>query len=152
MSQAVPQCEQASPGLLPLRVRVKSANTTIRPTVGLLVDQAWTFEDILGKALAFNDAFTKSEAAVTEILSMPMDIVVANRQTDDMDDAIRMQSATTIQEALMYDTIGRVVFNLKPHTVRLLFCAAAIALICLCCSDLPLLLRSAVVALCSRVR
>ena len=149
MSQAVPQCEQASPGLLPLRVRVKSANTTIRPTGGLLVDQAWTFEDILGKALAFNDAFTKSEAEVTEILSMPMDIVVA---TDDTDDAMQMQSATTIREALTYDTIGRVVFNLKPHTVRLLFCAAAIAPICLCCSDLPLLLRSAVVALCSRVR
>lgn len=121
MSEAARQWEQATAGRLPLRVRVKSAKTTIRPTVGLLVDQAWTFEDILGKALAFNDAFTKSEAEVTEILSMPMDIVVANRMTDDTDDAMRVQSAATIREALMYDSIDRVVFNLKPHTVRLLF-------------------------------
>ena len=69
---------------------------------------------------------------------MPMDIVVANRQTDDTDDAMRMQSATTIREALMYDTIDRVVFNLKPESY-----GEAPVLCCCDCSDLPLLLRSA---------
>ena len=82
--------EQAAAGYLPLRVRVKSSITTLRPTVGMMVDQAWTFGDILGKALAFNDGFIKSEAEITDILSMPLDIVVANRMTDGTDDAVRV--------------------------------------------------------------
>ena len=82
----------------PLRVRVKTCKTIIRPTVGLMADQNATLADILADALNFNDNFRKEEPDILEIVDRPMDIILSNEKTEGTDDAVRVQSGTSIRE------------------------------------------------------
>ena len=137
-----------------------------------MVAATWTFEDILKKALTFEDAFTKTEAELVDIFSTPMDIIVASRLTEGTctcssctctctctcnctctctftcscacilylhlylclclylclylylrlgtENEVRVQAGTSIGEARLFDDIDRVLFFLKPPTVRAL--------------------------------
>ena len=108
----------ASTGYLPLRVQVKTPKTIIRPTVGLRVSNEDSMRSILQRALAFNDRFLKSEEDILNFLSQPVDIVVSNVRTENTDSAVRVQLNTTVSEALMYEDVDRVLFEIIPSVSR----------------------------------
>ena len=110
--------EYASTGHLPLRVQVKTPKTIIRPTVGLRVSNEDSMQSILQRALAFNDRFLKSEEDILNFLSQPVDIVVSNVRTENTDSAVRVQLNTTVSEALMYEDVDRVLFEIIPSVSR----------------------------------
>lgn len=104
----------ADRGVLPLRVRVKTPKTVIRPTVGLRVGKQDTMRSILASALTFQDRFAKTEEEIIDILSQPVDIVVANAQSENTDAAVRVDMDTSVEEALMYEDMDRVLFEITP--------------------------------------
>ena len=110
--------EYASTGHLPLRVQVKTPKTIIRPTVGLRVGNEDSMQSILQRALAFKDRFLKSEEDILNFLSQPVDIVVSNVRTENTDSAVRVQLNTTVSEALMYEDVDRVLFEIIPSVSR----------------------------------
>ena len=110
--------EYSSTGHLPLRVQVKTPKTIIRPTVGLRVSNEDSMQSILQRALAFKDRFLKSEEDILNFLSQPVDIVVSNVRTENTDSAVRVQLNTTVSEALMYEDVDRVLFEIIPSVSR----------------------------------
>lgn len=103
---------------LPLRVRVESGKTIIRPTVGLMAHKGMLMDEVLTAALMFSDRFVKTEKEVFELVQKPMDIIVSSRSTEGTKDAVRVQSTTSLREALMYDNaIDRVVFEIMSSAV-----------------------------------
>ena len=104
----------ASVGTLPLRVMVKTPKAIVRPTVGLRVGSAESMRDVLARALAFNDRYVKSEVEIIEVLAQRMDIVISNERTEGTERAVRVQPQTTIGEALLFEPMDRVLFELLP--------------------------------------
>ena len=142
---------------------VSQGETIIRPAVALLVQSAHTFTDVLQHALEFEDTHVFSEARIVDTLLSDVDVTLRNDAGEDLGVAVM----TTVGDALLFGRFSSVFFKIASDKVRfaLLLCCAVLcctcavhvpccaAVLCCCdCSDLPLLLRSAVVALCSRVR
>ena len=99
-------------------MQVKTPKTIIRPTVGLRVSNEDSMQSILQRALAFNDRFLKSEEDILNFLSQPVDIVVSNVRTENTESAVRVQLDTTMNEALMYEDVDRVSFEIIPSASR----------------------------------
>ena len=167
---------------LPVRVSVSQGETIIRPAVALLVQSAHTFTDVLQHALEFEDTHVFSEARIVDTLLSDVDVTLRNDAGEDLGvavmttvgDALLFGRFSSVFFKIASDKVRfalllccAVLYMCCTCAVPcravllccavlccavLLCCAAAIAPICLCCSDLPPLLRSAVVALCSRVR
>ena len=155
---------------------VSQGETIIRPAVALLVQSAHTFTDVLQHALEFEDTHVFSEARIVDILLSDVDVTLRNDAGEDLGVAVM----TTVGDALLFGRFSSVFFKIASDKVRfaLLLCCAVLCCAVLCCavlcctcavhvpcravllccavllrrSDLLLLLRSAVVALCSRVR
>ena len=104
----------ASVGTLPLCVMVKTRKAIVWPTVGLRVASEESMRDVLARALAFNDRYVKSEVEIIEVLAQRMDIVISNERTEGTERAVRVQPQTTIGEALLFEPMDRVLFELLP--------------------------------------
>ena len=115
----------SSPGRLPLRVHIRTPKIVIRPTVGILVDLHMTMAQIMDTALAFQDRFKKSEAEIIDVLSQPVDIIVSNAKSEGTDDAVRVQPSTTVREALMYEDMDRVLFEIIQKVRKKTMCPCA---------------------------
>ena len=122
MSTAQKLRSVASAGCLPLRVRVKTPKIVIRPTVGLRVGLDMTMQEIMFAALTFNDRFTKSEQEITGHLCHPVDITISNAKSENTEAAVGVQASTTVREALMYEDMDRVLFEIRPPSVRKNLC------------------------------
>ena len=114
MSTASQPFNPARTDCRPLRVRVKTSKTVVRPTVGLRVCLDDTMADIFLQALTFNDRFLKTEQEIVDLVSQPVDIIVSNAKSESTDEAVRVQLSTTMREALMYEDLDRVLFDIIP--------------------------------------
>ena len=100
-----------SPRRVALRVSVWAGKGIVRPNVGLLVDAELSMHEVLVHALAFKDRFMKTDMEVQKILDMPFEIVMATRDTENTEGAVRVTASTLVGEALQFDPFDHVVFR-----------------------------------------
>ena len=61
-----------TPTRVPMRVRVRTPRSVIRPTVGLMLDTGLPMSEVLAEALHFDDHFAKSNEEIVTLLAMPV--------------------------------------------------------------------------------
>ena len=98
-----------------LRVDVTCGKEVIRPTVGIKCSPDWTMADVLARALSFRDRRQRSEEDVLELLKLPCDTVLKDKDSVEL---CSVAQDETVAGAELFGQYAHVAFDIAIPEVR----------------------------------